>query len=230
MTFTFGDGSDSNDSDRRTPQNPPNAPSLSDFLASSFQPPPINRRTRPEEGAQPPAEPGNAIGIGGYIQNLISSLMGSTDVPEMMFNNGQAHFGDYILSQGAFDRFVDELMQNQEASSIIPASSERIEELHRGIVDMDWLKAQDITDCSICKEDFSDGDKYISMPCKHSFHPDCLVPWLNHNGTCPICRYSIAMGREEHERRRQQHRRTQSDDPTTNMPGSFSSVQAEDVD
>ena len=212
----------------------PAAPSLSDFLANSFQPPPINRATHPE--TQPSTNPAEGVGIGGYIQSLITSLMGSNEVPEVLFNNGQAQFGDYILSQGAFDRFVDELMQTQDTGVIIPASDERIAELHKGLVDKEWISAQDITDCSICKDDFVVGDTYTSMPCKHAFHPDCLLPWLKHNGTCPVCRYSIAMDREEWDSRRQEQRRNgqrrDSEDPTRNMPGSFAAfgVQSEDVD
>lgn len=35
-------------------------------------------------------------------------------------------------------------------------------------------------------------DELMMMPCKHLFHLDCLLPWLQTNGTCPVCRVSLA--------------------------------------
>lgn len=32
--------------------------------------------------------------------------------------------------------------------------------------------------CSICQEDLVIDDKMQELPCKHTFHPPCLKPWL----------------------------------------------------
>jgi hypothetical protein len=41
--------------------------------------------------------------------------------------------------------------------------------------------------CSICTEDFEKGQDVRVLPCKHSFHPACIDPWLlNVSGTCPL--------------------------------------------
>jgi len=42
--------------------------------------------------------------------------------------------------------------------------------------------------CSICQDDFAEGDDWIQMPCKHFFHTDCLMPWLKEHNSCPTCR------------------------------------------
>lgn len=52
--------------------------------------------------------------------------------------------------------------------------------------------------CGICLETFKKGETAIILPCKqtpHYFHKgdnseDCggILPWLNNNNTCPICR------------------------------------------
>lgn len=46
-------------------------------------------------------------------------------------------------------------------------------------------------DCSVCLTDFEVGDTVVTLSCKHVFHEDCLVPWLESNGSCPICRHSL---------------------------------------
>lgn len=33
-------------------------------------------------------------------------------------------------------------------------------------------------DCCICKENLAVNDKMQELPCKHTFHPPCLKPWL----------------------------------------------------
>lgn len=47
-------------------------------------------------------------------------------------------------------------------------------------------------DCSICREVGSVGEeKCVELPCKHSFHFECIEPWLKRVASCPICRKVI---------------------------------------
>lgn len=40
--------------------------------------------------------------------------------------------------------------------------------------------------CSICQEQ---GDQpSMGLPCGHSFHQECIIPWLKEKHTCPVCR------------------------------------------
>ena len=43
-------------------------------------------------------------------------------------------------------------------------------------------------ECSICYNNFQEGEELYETVCKHLFHKDCLRPWLRHNLTCPNCR------------------------------------------
>ena len=41
--------------------------------------------------------------------------------------------------------------------------------------------------CSVCTDDFVNGQDIRVLPCKHKFHPECIDPWLlNVSGTCPL--------------------------------------------
>jgi hypothetical protein len=46
-----------------------------------------------------------------------------------------------------------------------------------------------VSACSICLEDFHNGDVLRELPqCHHLFHTDCLIPWLTENHKrCPMC-------------------------------------------
>lgn len=68
-------------------------------------------------------------------------------------------------------------------------------------------------DCAICKDSFTfippdsataptaeEKDKNkedvqpqeaLTLPCKHSFHEECIVPWVRVKGTCPVCRFEL---------------------------------------
>jgi len=49
--------------------------------------------------------------------------------------------------------------------------------------------AADERQCHICLEDFADEDELRALPCKHSFHVDCVDAWLKQkSNSCPTCR------------------------------------------
>ena len=45
--------------------------------------------------------------------------------------------------------------------------------------------------CSVCKEDYVDGDEVVTTGCKHLFHACCLAKWVKTKKTCPNCREPI---------------------------------------
>merc|ERR1719450_1282130 len=45
--------------------------------------------------------------------------------------------------------------------------------------------------CSVCWEDFVEGEEVRLLECEHCFHEGCIVPWLELHGTCPVCRKEL---------------------------------------
>ena len=53
-----------------------------------------------------------------------------------------------------------------------------------------------LDECSICLSAFQAGQTLTTLPCKHSFHSDCIRRWcatvkLEDDLTCPLCKQSI---------------------------------------
>ncbi|KAG2205781.1 hypothetical protein INT47_003964 [Mucor saturninus] len=49
-----------------------------------------------------------------------------------------------------------------------------------------------IDECIICLEEYQEGDKIRTLPCKHEFHCSCVDLWLlTRKKFCPICKYDI---------------------------------------
>ena len=61
--------------------------------------------------------------------------------------------------------------------------------------------------CSICIEDYEDGQQMLKIPeCNHIFHPDCCLEWFNSKNQekeqrCPMCniQLDIAEMRKRHD-------------------------------
>uniref|UniRef100_A0ACD5XUY1 Uncharacterized protein n=1 Tax=Avena sativa TaxID=4498 RepID=A0ACD5XUY1_AVESA len=46
--------------------------------------------------------------------------------------------------------------------------------------------------CVICRVEFEDGESLVALPCKHSYHPECINQWLQINKVCPMCSAEVS--------------------------------------
>ena len=53
--------------------------------------------------------------------------------------------------------------------------------------------------CTICLEEYVNGDDSIALPCIHIFHADCIKTWLKNQNTCPICKFEIKYDMDDME-------------------------------
>ena len=68
---------------------------------------------------------------------------------------------------------------------------EYVRSLSREQQPSDW---ESESTCAICLVEFeADGDKVAQLPCnnKHIFHTQCILKWVEHIATCPMCRTPI---------------------------------------
>ncbi|GMI99683.1 hypothetical protein HRI_003637600 [Hibiscus trionum] len=112
-----------------------------------------------------------------------------------------------ILIETCPDDEIDELIDESLTSSVKfkPASKSSIEALKR---DRYWddedehhlplKKRRKLVEgsssrkaCTVCLDEFSDGDEVASMPCNHVYHYNCIVEWLETSHLCPLCRYQM---------------------------------------
>ena len=47
--------------------------------------------------------------------------------------------------------------------------------------------------CLVCQCEYEMGEQLCRLPCQHSFHMDCVKPWLMKKDVCPYCRQCIVL-------------------------------------
>ncbi|KAF7268797.1 hypothetical protein GWI33_018146 [Rhynchophorus ferrugineus] len=99
---------------------------------------------------------------------------------------------DYFSEMG-WRELADELNSLNGEKLPPPASKASVEAL------IDEKITQDGHQCPVCLKDFLTGDVVKIMPCKHKFHPECLLPWLSKTNSCPLCRYELPTDDEDYE-------------------------------
>lgn len=45
--------------------------------------------------------------------------------------------------------------------------------------------------CAVCQDSYHADETVCKLPCGHSYHKDCVVPWLERHCTCPVCRHEV---------------------------------------
>eukprot|EP01054_Gregarina_sp_Poly1_P003892 Gregarina_sp_Poly_1__3891@NODE_2164_length_2574_cov_317_880734_g1395_i0_p1_GENE_NODE_2164_length_2574_cov_317_880734_g1395_i0NODE_2164_length_2574_cov_317_880734_g1395_i0_p1_ORF_typecomplete_len703_score84_61zfRING_2/PF13639_6/1_8e15zfRING_11/PF17123_5/8_4e10zfRING_11/PF17123_5/2_1e02zfrbx1/PF12678_7/2_2e08zfC3HC4_2/PF13923_6/1_4e07zfC3HC4/PF00097_25/6e07zfC3HC4_3/PF13920_6/3_6e06zfRING_5/PF14634_6/7_9e06zfRING_UBOX/PF13445_6/0_00013zfRING_UBOX/PF13445_6/8_9e02ProkRING_4/PF14447_6/4_1e05zfANAPC1 len=51
--------------------------------------------------------------------------------------------------------------------------------------------ADDLRQCMVCLEEFTDGENLRWLPCLHTFHCNCIDTWLKSATSCPICKCDV---------------------------------------
>lgn len=101
-------------------------------------------------------------------------------------NNASNRSNDNFVD--AANEFIQE-MTNTEQPGPPPAPTSAIEALP--MVKITQQHLMNDTHCPVCKEVFEIDGEVKELPCKHLYHTDCIVPWLNMHNTCPLCRYVL---------------------------------------
>ncbi|EEF46175.1 zinc finger protein, putative [Ricinus communis] len=87
---------------------------------------------------------------------------------------------------------LDDIMPQVLVPKVPPASKEVVAKLPVITLTQEILaKLGQDAECAICKENLVVDDKMQELPCKHTFHPPCLKPWLDEHNSCPICRHEL---------------------------------------
>lgn len=164
-----------------------------------------NSNTSPASRLHTNESPAGQVGTGGVDQERVG-MVGSEEDP-----GGQARLGGGVVSttEGrATNRDTNNLVENgtlpilrlahffllnDEEDDEHPRglTKEQIDNLSTRTYGQASLEGEMGRACSVCINDYAQGNKLRRLPCSHEFHIHCIDRWLSENNTCPICRQPI---------------------------------------
>lgn len=156
--------------------------------------PPL-RRTRRNGGERSPYNP--VIVLRGSPDRSSPEGGGESRGFELYYDDGAGSglrplppsMSEFLLGSG-FDRLLEQLSQIEIGRyEHPPASKAAIDSLPTIEIDQSHLATE--SHCAVCKEPFESGATAREMPCKHIYHPDCILPWLALRNSCPVCRHEL---------------------------------------
>lgn len=111
-----------------------------------------------------------------------------------------SNLGDYYVGAG-LEQLIQQLAENDpNRYGTPPAAKTAIEGLPSISVSKELLDS-DSSQCAVCMDEFELGAQARQMPCKHVYHPDCILPWLELHNSCPVCRYELPTDDLDYEQR-----------------------------
>ncbi|KZV32801.1 hypothetical protein F511_23713 [Dorcoceras hygrometricum] len=111
------------------------------------------------------------------------------------------NLGDYFMGPG-LEQLIQQLAENDpNRYGTPPASKSAMEGLPDIKIGEEMLES-DSSQCAVCKDSFELNEVAKQMPCKHIYHKDCIVPWLELHNSCPVCRYELPTDDQDYENRK----------------------------
>jgi len=117
---------------------------------------------------------------------------GGMDVDQMSYEDLLTRFGAGNERKGAPPSAIDSLpVHSYEKDREHAQTGESKEKDKDKAKDKDKDKDKDLPSCTICLDDFGEGDAIRTLPCFHTYHQPCIDRWLLSNNSCPVCKTPI---------------------------------------
>lgn len=146
-----------------------------------------------------------------FLQNYLQTLRANGANVQFVIDSGSGdptgfrvpsnlNMGDYFFGPG-LEQLIQQLAENDpNRYGTPPASKSSVQGLPVVKISEELL-ASDSSQCAVCKDKFDLGEEAKQMPCKHIYHSDCIVPWLELHNSCPVCRYELPTDDPDYEQR-----------------------------
>jgi hypothetical protein len=139
----------------------------------------------PRHGGGAPHAPG-PFGLPASLVALREAVVGMQRTglpPQLLFSDRDFTADDYEMLCR-----LDETVENKKG-----ASAAQLAALPAQTVPAGGLLGEggERLRCSVCLEEFDEGQALCSLPCVHKFHAGCIRTWLQQKATCPVCQQKL---------------------------------------
>ncbi|MFS7996666.1 putative transcription factor C2H2 family [Helianthus anomalus] len=148
-----------------------------------------------------------------FLQNYLSTLRaGGANIQFVIENSSDgdgagfrvpSNLGDYFIGPG-LEQLIQQLAENDPNRYGTPPAAKSVVENLPSVKISKELMESDYSDCAVCKDSFELDEDVKKLPCKHMYHPDCIIPWLELHNSCPVCRFELPTDDPDYENRDRQ--------------------------
>ncbi|KAJ4803380.1 RING/U-box superfamily protein [Rhynchospora pubera] len=149
-----------------------------------------------------------------FLQNYIQSLMDGGANIQFVVEQGEdtggpprfrlgGNFGDYFIGPG-LEQLIEQLAENDPNRYGTPPAAKSVVSSLPDVKVTEQMMETDDAQCAVCMDSFEPGYTAKQMPCKHIYHPDCILPWLELHNSCPVCRFELPTDDADYEARKKQ--------------------------
>lgn len=82
------------------------------------------------------------------------------------------------------------MLERRRAATLVALTTNTAEVVHKSTPKQGEGDGQQ-DQCSVCMEQFQDGEQLRLLPCMHKYHKCCIDEWFNSSPACPVCKHSI---------------------------------------
>jgi len=104
-------------------------------------------------------------------------------------SGGSARFGDFVV--GDMSELLARMHRQHEDEGKPPATEEAINQLNTRVLTKEDVSTLGDHQCAVCQDNYLENEEVACLPCGHTYHKDCVVPWLTRHCTCPVCRAEV---------------------------------------
>lgn len=97
------------------------------------------------------------------------------------------------------EQLIQQLAENDPNRYGTPPASKSAVEGLPTVTITDEILGSELAQCAVCKDEFERDMEVKQMPCKHIYHSECIMPWLELHNSCPVCRYELPTDDPEYE-------------------------------
>ncbi|CAI9773854.1 unnamed protein product [Fraxinus pennsylvanica] len=159
-----------------------------------------------------------------FLNNYISNLRGHGASVQLVFEgpDGEGvdfqlptNLGDYFIGPD-LEQLIQQLAENDPNRYGTPPASKSAMEGLPDIKIMEEMLGSESSQCAVCKNSFELDEAAKQMPCKHIYHKDCILPWLELHNSCPVCRYELPTDDPDYEIRKMGQSNTNDSSSSSN--------------
>ncbi|XP_057812362.1 E3 ubiquitin-protein ligase RING1 [Salvia miltiorrhiza] len=144
-----------------------------------------------------------------FLNNYVNNLQARGANIQLVFESpggggiggGGGNLGDYFIGPG-LEQLIQQLSENDPNRYGTPPASKNAVEGLPDINITEEMLSSDSSQCAVCKDSFELNEEAKQMPCKHIYHRDCILPWLELHNSCPVCRYELPTDDQDYENRK----------------------------